>query len=84
MYAKLIKVFGTNKRELVLRLTQDDIDKLPETLRQEFLRAEHSGRSAQIISAWARIAGLMPSDPQADLFDGEEEETGEEITNHAK
>src|SRR5262245_20228335 len=55
-------------RKITLELSGDDLDGLPETLRQEFLRAEliiH--RPAQLVSVWARILGARPSDAQPEL-----------------
>jgi hypothetical protein len=61
-------------RKLTLQLSADDVDALPETLRQEFARAEIAlllNRPASLVSVWSRILGLRPKDLQGDLFEGE-------------
>ena len=69
MQAKYTHDFTTKTRQLTLKLTAEDLEGLPETVAQEFRRAEHTLRVAQLITAWGRIIGLRPADPQADLFE---------------
>lgn len=73
MKAKWTRDFKQRSRTLTLTLEAADLEGLPETLRQEFFRAEHSQRLPQLLSAWSRIVGLQPTDPQGDLFGDEAE-----------
>jgi len=73
MQAKYSREWGEKQqRSMSLKLDHEDLEGLPETLEQEFRRAEHTQRPAQILSVWARILGLRPADPQPDLFEGAE------------
>jgi hypothetical protein len=73
MKARYSRDWGDKQeRSMSLKLDQEDLEGLPETLAQEFRRAEHTQRPAQILSVWARILGLRPTDPQLDMFTGAE------------
>ena len=62
MQAKYSREWGEKQqRSMSLKLDQEDLEGLPETLAQEFRRAEHTQRPAQILSVWARILGLRES-----------------------
>jgi hypothetical protein len=73
MQAKYSREWGEKQqRSMTLKLTHEDLEGLPETLAQEFRRAEHTQRPAQLLSVWARILGLQPADAQLDMFTGAE------------
>jgi hypothetical protein len=64
------EVGAKKTRKLVLQLSSDDVEGLPETLRQEFTRAEIAlvlGSAASLIGLCARIVGARPSDLQGEL-----------------
>jgi hypothetical protein len=57
-------------RKLVVQLSGDDVDGLPETMRQAFTRAEIElvlNRPASLVGLCAQMLGSRPRDLQGDL-----------------
>jgi hypothetical protein len=68
MQTKYARDLTKKTRKMTLEISAEDLEGLPETLRQEFFRAEYRlHHPAQILSVWARIFGLQPADPQGEL-----------------